>query len=400
MEQNVPKEADGIEKPLRRSSRNKIPDESSVTNNKPVSENGDDEYGFLDYRNVSRIRLGKYEFDAWYGNSALFKEPVVSKNDNKMRTGLAFKENNFEQSVTMPLTKKVSDTNLPTKTNTYAIDSEHQKPWIDILYVCPYCFKFTDEETEWEQHTNCCAFRTKLPGKVMYNDGELVVRKVKGIHHKLFCQCMCLMAKFFLDNKSMFYHLDYFDFYVAYQTLDKYEVPMGFYSRELLSWESNNLSCICVLPCYQKRHLGTKLIDFSYSLSKYEQQVSGPENPLSPLGKMTYLKYWCRTIALNFVYGELSTKKHVTLQMISESTFFRTEDILLSLSFLNVIYDNQMKDPQMDYYLDEYKHSDHFVFIEDGNYKVCIDKHGIKKWIVESKIPNNSILDKNCYIFY
>jgi histone acetyltransferase SAS2 len=405
MIEKKPGHAELGEKRLRRSLRNAPGTENPTPEDKDTkNENGDNEYGFLDYRNISRIRLGKYEFDTWYGNSALFKEPSFNKFDNKFHTSLAFKneitsnENVIAKTTSAgKLLKKLSNSKSLAE---ITFDEKEKKPWLDVLYVCPYCFKFTDVQIELEQHINCCQFKTKLPGKVMYNDGELLIRKVKGVNHKLFCQCMCLMAKFFLDNKSIFYHLDYFDFYVAYQLLDRHEVPMGFYSRELLSWEMNNLSCICVLPCYQKRHLGTKLIDFSYNLSEYEQQISGPEHPLSPLGKMTYLKYWCQTIALSFVYGVLSTKERVTLQMISETTNLRIEDILLSLSFLDVIYDNKKKNVNMDYYQDRFKYNDHFVFLEDGNYKVCIDKIKLKQWIVTNKIPNRTILNKKCFVLY
>lgn len=383
---------------LRRSTRHtRSNSHDDGTKKKKIEEPVPNEYGFLDYQNVARIRLGRYEFNTWYGNSALFKEPVPNKINKKLTTKLLFKETITDVNLSP---SKNSSSTIMLLLNNPSIEIEDKKPWIDVLYVCPFCFKFTDKKIEWEQHLNCCRFRNNLPGKVMYNDGQLIIRKVKGRDHELFCQCMCLMAKFFLDNKSIFYDLDYFDFYVAYQILDRIEVPMGFYSRELLSWESNNLSCICVLPCYQKRGLGTKLIDFSYNLSKYEQQISGPERPFSPLGKLTYLRYWCRCLSLSFVYGSLSTKKYVTLQSISETIGFRIEDILLTLSFLGVLYTNNKKNIKMDYYLEKYKYSDHFVYIQDDNYRVFIDKIKIKKWIIENKVSNSKILEPNCFIFY
>ena len=385
------------QKPVRRTLRRKSTNlETTKTGGTKAGETGDDEYGFLDYQNVAKLRLGRYEFNTWYGNSALFTKPVQNRATNKLNTKLAFKENpqNVQPSPTKKSTKFVAEI------NPCFFEIRDKEPWIDTLFVCPFCFKYTDIQMEWEHHMNCCKFKFNLPGKVMYNDGQLIVRKVKGVDQKLFCQCMCLMAKFFLDNKSVFYDLDYFDFYIAYQLLDRQEVPMGFYSRELLSWEANNLSCICVLPCYQNRRLGTKLIDFSYKLSHYEQQISGPERPFSPLGKLTYLSYWCRSLALSFVYGSLSTKKYMTLQLISETTGFRTEDILFAFSFLNVLFDNGMKNAKMDYYLEKYKYSDHYIFVQDEKYRVYIDKLKIKKWIMENKISNSTIMDPNCFVFY
>lgn len=390
----IPLNEDG-NKPLHSVSRHMSsrPRTDSAVNMR-VKKTCDDEYGSLNYQNVAKLRLGRFEFNTWYGNSALFTKPMHNKADNTIGTKLAFKDNNTNVKLLHTPKPFTGDSSIK------VFEVKDKQPWLDVLYVCPYCFKFTDIQNEWEHHLNCCKFKSNLPGKVMYNDGALVIRKVKGVDHRLFCQCMSLMAKFFLDNKSIFYDLDYFDFYVAYQLLDRHEVPMGFYSRELLSWESNNLSCICVLPCYQNRGLGTKLIDFSYKLSQYEQQISGPERPFSPLGKFTYLRYWCRCLALSFVYGSLSTRHHVTLQMISETIGFRVEDILFALSFLDALYDNGMKNAKMDYYLEKYKYSDHYVFVHDEKYKVYIDKIKIKKWIIENKIPNSTILNPNCFVFY
>lgn len=257
------------------------------------------DYGSLNYRNIHRIKVGRYEFDAWFGNSAIFMQ-----NETDL---LGYKA--FEKGVRRTSSKKKIIEHAQTK-----------KPWIEKLCFCPYCFKYTDNTSEIQRHCQGCPYKSKLPGKVMYFDGEVTIRKVKGCRHKLFCQCMCVLAKFFLDNKSIFFNLEYYDFYVIYQMMDGYLTPMGFFSQELMSWDNNILSCIMVIPCYQKHHLGTKLIDFSYKLSRFKQKISGPERPLSALGRISFLKYWCSRICICFLYGSLSTYKHVGLSLISQNS--------------------------------------------------------------------------------
>ncbi len=58
----------------------------------------------------------------------------------------------------------------------------------------------------------------------------------------------------------------------------------------------NNLSCILVLPFFQRKGYGKFLITFSYELSLIEQRVGGPEKPLSDLGKETYLSWWTQRV--------------------------------------------------------------------------------------------------------
>lgn len=102
----------------------------------------------------------------------------------------------------------------------------------------------------------------------------------------------------------MYFKLDNYDFYIIYQTSTN--KPMGFFSKDLLSYQRNNLACILTLPPYQRRGIGSILIDFSYKLSIREGQVSGPEKPLSPFGLVSYLKYWSSVICWQLLEGNLS----------------------------------------------------------------------------------------------
>ena len=52
---------------------------------------------------------------------------------------------------------------------------------------------------------------------------------------------------------------------------------IGFFSKEKMSWDNNNLACILVFPPWQKRGLGKILMGVSYELSRREGRIGGPE---------------------------------------------------------------------------------------------------------------------------
>lgn len=353
----------------RRSSNRQISDDQN--NLMDAKKDTSEEYGFLNYRNVKRLRIGRYEFDTWFGNSAVFSEPMFNKSTSKYEVHLAYQDPKEQ--------KKIGNKIKSYKDHVV----EDEKPWIEVLYFCCYCFKFTDNKEEWECHQQSCKYQFLAPGKVMYDFDNTVIRRISGFHHKLFCQCMCLLAKFFLDNKSIFYYVDNFDFYVIYKVVDDQLLPMGFYSRELLSWENNNLSCICVFPCYQKHHLGALLIDFSYALSKHENQVSGPEHPLSELGQIAYLKYWCRRI---YEYLCNIGTSHTSLEIMSQSTGIRIHELLDALSFMGILYKIGKNKATHTFY------SDHKIGLDnedsvESEFHVYLDRIHLQSWI-EQNMPD------------
>lgn len=52
---------------------------------------------------------------------------------------------------------------------------------------------------------------------------------------------------------------------------------VGFFSKEKLSWDNNNLACILVFPPWQKRGFGQVLMGVSYELGRREGRLGGPE---------------------------------------------------------------------------------------------------------------------------
>lgn len=98
---------------------------------------------------------------------------------------------------------------------------------------------------------------------------------------QLFTQNLSLFAKNFLDTKSVFYDVTTFVYYLLEYTDPSVDPPrsqvVGFFSKEKLSWDPNNLACILVFPPWQKRGLGQVLMAVSYELAKREGRIGGPE---------------------------------------------------------------------------------------------------------------------------
>jgi histone acetyltransferase HTATIP len=138
-----------------------------------------------------------------------------------------------------------------------------------------------------------CPLRsTPPPGTQIYAKDNLSLYEIDGEQHKLYAQNLCLFAKLFLDTKSVFYDVTTFLYYllvahdptprVPNTLLDADAAPLtnqvvGFFSKEKMSWDNNNLACILVFPPWQKQGLGQMLMGASYEMSKREGRLGGPE---------------------------------------------------------------------------------------------------------------------------
>ena len=74
-----------------------------------------------------------------------------------------------------------------------------------------------------------------------------------GSECKVYCQCLCALAKLFLDHKTLYYDVDPFLFYVLCEVDAAGDHKMaGYFSKEKVSAEANNVACILVLPHHQR----------------------------------------------------------------------------------------------------------------------------------------------------
>lgn len=272
-------------------------------------------------RNVQHVVLGNLRFQTWY--QSIYPEGLVSKE---------------------------------TKT----------------LYVCRWCFRYACDIGTHASHTKLCPHRTTPPGTKVYDHGGYSVWEVDGADYKLFGQNLSLFAKLFLDHKSVFFDVVSFLYYILVFTDQNNNDPnetyhiLGFFSKEKLSWDANNLACILVFPPYQHKQLGKLLMGVSYKISGWEQDsslIGGPERPLSEMGRRSYDRFWEERIARYLVSYSPSAnaagptqseqtksqkpatnkgrKKHahelMTVQDIGLATGMLTEDVITALRGLGAL---------------------------------------------------------------
>lgn len=220
----------------------------------------------------------------------------------------------------------------------YLIDTWYHSPYpkeyedSNILYICDYCLKYMMYDYTYVKHRRDCR-RMHPPGKEIYRDGSFALYEVHGNHvrAKPYCQCLCYLAKLFIDQKTIFCDLDSFMFYVLCEIKDQRSSMVGYLSKEMGNIDDYNLACICILPPFQRTGYGKFLIQFSYELSKREGVVGSPEKPLSDLGKYSYQSYWSWA-----VLEALKATKKITLEDLSKATGIHQDDIIECLTDLRM----------------------------------------------------------------
>jgi histone acetyltransferase MYST1 len=235
----------------------------------------------------------------------------------------------------------------------------------ETLYVCEFCLKYMRKKKTFRKHKADCE-RKHPPGKEIYREHGLSVYEVDGKEHKVYCQNLCLLAKLFLDHKTLYYDVDPFYFYIICEVDDSGAHIVGYFSKEKVSSildtdcfdqrgfevlksktsdstsldlqvsaEEYNLACILTFPQFQKHGYGKFIISMSYELSKREGKTGSPEKPLSDLGKISYRSYW--THILFNLLAKHDPTKNISIKDISIQTGIKTEDIISTLQYLEMI---------------------------------------------------------------
>lgn len=300
-------------------------------------------------RNIDKVVFGNICFSTWY-HSPYGTEALGDVSGNSVKSG------NSNGPPSQDGNGKDDGTGNPASRKT-------KEDRLDRLYVCPCCFKYSKELVPWWQHVHQCERRGYVPGEKIYthpkghqarqaaatgappapkgpgarkrkaaetaedtvveDQGEWSIWEVDGEGDGLFCQNLSLFAKLFLDNKSVFFDVIGFKYFLLVHTAPRPAPPspratedrdgaeggegelplppkhqiVGFFSKEKLSWDNNNLACILIFPPWQRKGLGALLMGVSYEISRREGVVGGPEKPISDLGKRGYKRFWAGEIA-------------------------------------------------------------------------------------------------------
>ncbi|MCO5554282.1 hypothetical protein L7F22_007810 [Adiantum nelumboides] len=179
----------------------------------------------------------------------------------------------------------------------------------------------TDPNTMDESTELCRAWgKVKDQEALIFYDGEAKANLKKSF------QNLCLLAKLFLDHKTLYYDVDAFLFYIFTEVDNCGHHIVGYFSKEKNSVEDYNMACILTLPPFQRKGYGRFLIAL-------EGKVGTPERPLSDLGHVSFKSYWSRALleALRDHGANLSIKD------LSLMTGIRNDDIINTLQSLNLI---------------------------------------------------------------
>ncbi|KAF1356527.1 acyl-CoA N-acyltransferase [Delphinella strobiligena] len=228
---------------------------------------------------------------------------------------------------------------------------------VDRLYICAACFRYSKELMPYLAHMVCIKhsalilLNTKLmqkgkkvcpqkelppPGTLIYRTKDHMIYEVDGEEHKLYCQNLSLFAKLFLDTKSVFYDVTTFRYYllVLSDPANPAAQVIGFFSKEKMSWDNNNVACILIFPPWQRRGLGQILMGVSYELSKREGRLGGPEKPLSALGRRAYLAYWSAAICRSILATD---SQELAITKIVQDTWIEAGDVIAALKDMTVV---------------------------------------------------------------
>ncbi|XP_076361521.1 uncharacterized protein LOC143252762 isoform X2 [Tachypleus tridentatus] len=225
----------------------------------------------------------------------------------------------------------------------YEIETWYSSPFpqeysrLPKLFLCEFCLKYMKSRSVLQSHRRKCSW-THPPATEIYRNDDLSVFEVDGNINKIYCQNLCLLAKLFLDHKTLYYDVDPFLFYVLTKNDDAGCHFVGYFSKEKHCQQKYNVSCIMTMPQYQRKGYGRFLIDFSYLLTRKEGLVGTPEKPLSDLGQVSYNSYW-KSVILEYLYTH--REKQLKIEDISKETGINLVDIASTLQLLKIVkYEN------------------------------------------------------------
>ncbi|KAH3664433.1 hypothetical protein WICMUC_005818 [Wickerhamomyces mucosus] len=206
------------------------------------------------------------------------------------------------------------------------------------LYLCENCLKYINDKYILERHEQKC-FEYHPPGRQIYQNGLNSIWEIDGYKNLNYCQNLCLMAKLFLNSKTLYYDVEPFMFYILteYDPETQKHNFVGYFSKEKVNTTHYNVSCILTLPIYQRKGYGNLLIDFSYLLTKAEFKCGTPEKPLSELGLVSYRNYWKLTIA--YLLKSIDSSS-ISIRELAKQSGMLDNDVIVGLELCQSLLRN------------------------------------------------------------
>lgn len=223
----------------------------------------------------------------------------------------------------------------------YLVDTWYFSPYPEsvissgTVFLCEFCLGYYGSRAQLSRHRNKCTL-THPPGTEIYRKDSLSFWELDGHRQKCWCRNLCLLSKLFLDHKTLFYDVDPFLFYILTETDSRGSHFLGYFSKEKDSAEGYNLACILTLPQHQRKGYGRLLIEFSYELSKRQNNVGSPEKPLSDLGLLSYRSYWTEQL-MRLLLEAKENQTAVSVESLSNATGITRDDVVHTLQALDAL---------------------------------------------------------------
>lgn len=98
-----------------------------------------------------------------------------------------------------------------------------------------------------------CTWR-QPPGRDIYRKGTLSIYEVDGADHKIYCQNLCLLAKLFLDHKTLYFDVEPFLFYILCEVDKQGAHLVGCFSKVMVP---DNMTMTCAFDIIKQLSLST-----------------------------------------------------------------------------------------------------------------------------------------------
>ena len=86
---------------------------------------------------------------------------------------------------------------------------------VHMLYFCEFDLSFFARKEQLERYLKTKCKRFHPPGDEIYREKDISIFEVDPKVQRVYCENLCLLAKLFLDHKTLYYDVEPFLFYVV-----------------------------------------------------------------------------------------------------------------------------------------------------------------------------------------